>query len=487
MVLSGHIADLVPLMEAFNRLREEVGQLREDNGKLREDNGKLREEIGQLREDNDKLQKEVEEWRKGHRVRGRRRRRSRNKTGKAKGAQGTGERKAGQKAGHPGTGRQAPTHIDRTEDCRRAACPDCQGPLNDEGVGATHTVEDLVLRVETTAYRCLDQHCPHCDKTWRAPLPPALGGAPKVGPTAQAVAMSLRFEHGVGVCAISRIFSEVFGLSFSPGGLSQMFERNMHKFAPAVTTIWTVALDEPLLHCDETGWYQDGRRAWLHAATSVNLSVFAITDRRDRDSFELLVPSSYPGAVSSDDFTIYDHLPESRHPQCWAHVLRTARDLYEIHGHASDGAALAAIGAFLRVAKVQRAKPSAAHRAAAVTAFERVLAACFWATHKKLQTLGRRLAKKRKRYLLCLDDPSIPLTNNQVERDLRFSIVARKVSYGTRNETGSLQWADGVTLGQTLRKQGQSIRSWVPPALAAAQQGLPLPPVFRNRSPPPPG
>ena len=114
-----------------------------------------------------------------------------------------------------------------------------------------------------------------------------------------------------------------------------------------------------------------------------------------------------------------------------------------------------------------------------------MLAACFWATHKRLQTLGRRLAKKRTRYLLCLDDTAIPLTNNQVERDLRLSIVARKVSYGTRNETGSLQWADGVTLGQTLRKQGQSIRSWVPPALAAAQQGLPLLPVFPNRSPPP--
>ncbi len=424
-------------------------------------------------------------------MRGRRRRRSGNKTGKAKGApgapgaQGTGERKAGQKAGHPGTGRLAPTHIDRTEDCRRSACPDCQGPLTDEGVGATHTVEELVLRVETTAYRCLDQHCPHCDKTWRAPLPPALGGAPKVGPNAQAVAMSLRFEHGVGVCAISRIFSEVFELPWSPGGLSQMFERNLAKFAPAVTQIWTVALDEALLHCDETGWYQDGRRAWMHAATSVNLSVFAITDRRDRDSFELLVPSSYTGAVSSDDFVIYDHLPESRHPQCWAHVLRTARDLAEIHGNEADGRALTAIGAFLSAAKTQRAEPSASNRAAAVAAFEKVLTACFWATHKKLQALGRRLAKKRKRYLLCLDDPAIPLTNNQVERDLRFSVVARKVSYGTRNETGSVQWADGVTLGQTLRKQGQSIRSWVPPALAAAQQGLPLPPVFRNRPPPP--
>jgi len=256
MVLSGHIADLVPLVEEIARLRDLVGQLQEQVDRLREDNDKLREDNDKLREDNDKLQKEVEEWRKGHRVRGRRRRRSGNRTSQAKGAQGSGGRKAGQKAGHPGTGRLAPTHIDRTEDCRRSACPDCQGALTDAGVGANHTVEDLVMRVETTTYRCLDQHCPHCDKTWRAPLPPALGGAPKIGPNAQAVAMSLRFEHGVGVGAISRIFSEVFGLSFSPGGLSQMFERNMAKFAPAVTTIWTVALDEPLLHCDETGWHQ---------------------------------------------------------------------------------------------------------------------------------------------------------------------------------------------------------------------------------------
>ena len=35
-----------------------------------------------------------------------------------------------------------------------------------------------------------------------------------------------------------------------------------------------------------------------------------------------------------------------------------------------------------------------AFRAAAVAAFEKVLTACFWATHKKLQALGRRLAQK---------------------------------------------------------------------------------------------
>jgi transposase len=222
----------------------------------------------------------------------------------------------------------------------------------------------------------------------------------------------------------------------------------------------------------------------MHAATSENLSVFLITPNRDRESFEALVPRTWKGLVVSDDYSIYDHLPQSRHPQCWAHVLRTARDLYEIHGDEKDGKAFVAICDFIRAAKVQRATPSDAHRAAAVRAFEGVLIACFGASHAKLYKLGRRLVKKRRRYLLCLDNPEIPLTNNQVERDIRFSVIARRVSFGTRNETGSEQWAEGVTLSQTLGKQGKSLRTWVPAALTAHQNGHPLPPIFNTRAPP---
>ncbi len=91
---------------------------------------------------------------------------------------------------------------------------------------------------------------------------------------------------------------------------------------------------------------------------------------------------------------------------------------------------------------------------------------------------GTRLDRQRLRYLLCLDDKAVPLTTNQVERDLRGRIAVRKLSFGTRNPRGSLQWAQGKTISQTLRKQGGHLVDYIPKALAATARGAPLPSLF---------
>jgi hypothetical protein len=138
------------------------------------------------------------------------------------------------------------------------------------------------------------QQCGQCGAVTEAPLPASLGGAPKVGPQAQAVAMALRFDAGLPVSAISRVFGELFGLPFSPGGLSQMFERNMAKFEPATVEVRNRLLDVAVMTVDETGWRQNGGRAWLFAATTPELSVFRISPHRDRETFEAMVPRVCP-------------------------------------------------------------------------------------------------------------------------------------------------------------------------------------------------
>jgi len=449
---------------------ETIARLELENVELRGVNDELRRTVEQLR-------RELEEWKRGHRIRDRKRRGR-----KAQPAPGGGEvkRKSGRPAGHEGAGRPGPEHVDNVVVCRSDGdCP-CGGPLLDLGIGRRHRVEDLVITVEVTEYQCMCQVCERCGTVTEAPLPANLGGAPKVGPQAQAVAMALRFDAGLPVSAISRVFSEIFGLPFSPGGLSQMFERNMAKFEPATVEVRNRLLDELLIFTDETGWWMDGSRAWLFAATTPELSVFHISPHRDRTTFEAMVPTDYTGIIATDAYSVYDYLPEARHPQCWGHVLRTARDIAEIHGDAKDAALRDGIGGFIAAARAHRDVewPSPGTRAIAQAAFEAVIAAGSDAGHPKLITLGARLDRQRIRYLLCLDDKTVPLTTNQVERDLRGHIAVRKLSFGTRNPRGCLQWAEGTTLSKTLRKQGRRLVDYVPKALAAVTRDGTLPSVF---------
>ena len=50
-----------------------------------------------------------------------------------------------------------------------------------------------------------------------------------------------------------------------------------------------------------------------------------------------------------------------------------------------------------------------------------------------------------------MTEPDVPPTNNQAERDLRPSVIARKVSGGTRSPDGSTTIARLATLFRTWR------------------------------------
>ena len=249
--------------------------------------------------------------------------------------------------------------------------------------------------------------------------------------------MALRFDAGMPVSAISRVFGEIFDLPFSPGGLSQMFERNVAKLKPATPEVHGRVLQEPVIIVDETGWWQDGKRAWLSTAVAPEMSFFQIAMHRDRAAFETMVPTWYPGSS-----------------------LRTPT---------------ASTTTFLRPATHSagriRSRPSRRCSSSAAPPST---------TRSSRSVPASRLDRQRIRYLLYLDDKTVPLTTNPVERDLRGGIPVRKLSFGTRNLRGSLQWAHGVSIAKTLKKQRKHLVSYIPKALAAVELGARLPSVFAS-------
>jgi transposase len=53
-------------------------------------------------------------------------------------------------------------------------------------------------------------------------------------------------------------------------------------------------------------------------------------------------------------------------------------------------------------------------------------------------------------------DPAIPPTNNAAERSLRHLVTARKISGGTRSETGTTSKLTLATLFGTWRAEGRN-------------------------------
>lgn len=71
--------------------------------------------------------------------------------------------------------------------------------------------------------------------------------------------------------------------------------------------------------------------------------------------------------------------------------------------------------------------------------------------HDKAQTLQARLLRHHGEWLVFVDDPRVPPTNNLAERKLRPLVVLRKITFGHRSEAGAKRMAKIMTVKETSK------------------------------------
>ena len=68
-----------------------------------------------------------------------------------------------------------------------------------------------------------------------------------------------------------------------------------------------------------------------------------------------------------------------------------------------------------------------------------------------------RLASRKQDVLRFLNDPDVPFTNNQAERDGRMMKVKQKISGGFRSLEGAMDFATVRSFISTAKKQGWNV------------------------------
>ena len=73
----------------------------------------------------------------------------------------------------------------------------------------------------------------------------------------------------------------------------------------------------------------------------------------------------------------------------------------------------------------------------------------------------RRLHGNRDELLRVLDHPKIPLHTNDSERDIRAQVTRRKISGGTRSDSGRRARDGGLSIAKTGAKNGISFWNYL--------------------------
>ena len=458
--------------------QQRISELEEENAALRKRDAERGRELDALREELAKVRKEIEEWRRGFRERGKRR------TSRTEGRRaGTGKPR-GRKPGHPGAWAKAPARID--DEVEYPVPPECScgGAVVSTGETESTVVVDIPPVVpQHTRHVAHVGRCERCNKSVSAKLPgaPASGKSlteVSLGPNVQAMALGLRFEQDVPLGKIRAFLGQWYGISVTSSGLSQMFDRLRRRSVPSYDELVEVARASNVVGLDESGHRQDGAAGWMWLMRTDHVSVFRVEMSRGAWVAEAMLGADFKGVVCSDFYGVYTSHDDWVHGYCGAHTIREAKKLAELEPCHETEEFRDRLTAFYVAGKAAAKSGEASERRGARIRLGHIIGSTNWVAFPDIVRLQERLDVYKAGVTLFIDRSDVPATNNATERDIRTHARHRAMTGGTRSTNGSKTYAHWMSITQTRRKNTLPLRGFVNGLYASHLHGKPPPSVF---------
>jgi transposase len=366
-----------------------------------------------------------------------------------------GRKPKGARPGHFGRGRPGPDLVQGKQfnavvPSLGDLCPQCGSPFVDKGYTERLVMESHPLRAEPLIYWLPKRYCPKCRRTFQ---PSAPGVLPKnlYGNQLMANAAVMHYLHGI---PLGRVCEQ---LQANAGSLIECFHRMAHLFASIFPKLIEAYRQSPVKHADETGWRTDGINGyvWLFATETISLFLFRQT-RSGKVPQAVLGNHPLPGILVVDRYAGYNQAPCPLQ-YCYAHLLRVVQDLEKEFPDSEDVKTFVSVMApLLATAMSLRHQPISEvefYQKAAETKAQIVVAVEAPALHLGIRHIQDLFRDNAHRLYHWTQNRQIPAENNLAERDLRPTVIARKVSFGSASDAGAHTRGTLMSILYSLKKQ----------------------------------
>lgn len=363
--------------------------------------------------------------------------------------------------GHPGRGRKS---IDPAQAARvieinvERICPECAGPLEDKGWRQRSVLEIPAPSPQPILYRLKNGYCPRCQRSLQAQAPAVL---PKtlLGNQLTAHVLCLHYLNGI---PLGRICDQ---LALEIGSLIHLLHRMARFFKPVLPRLIEQYRQAPVRHADETGWRTDGQNgyAWLYCTPTLSLFLFRST-RSAAVPKEVLGIKPLDGVLVVDRYNGYNRVP-CKLQYCYAHLLREVEDLAkefpdqaEVSAFTSTLIPLLSSAMYLRsqpLSAVQYSEEAAQIQLAIVSTCQQP------AQHFAIRRIQDIFCEHSQRLYHWVSDRKVPADNNRCERELRPTVIARKVSFGSQSQDGAKTREILMSVLHTLKKRRPNVEQYL--------------------------
>ena len=361
----------------------------------------------------------------------------------------------GAKKGHPGHGRNA-CSAQEADEIRRVElpdkCPDCGGQLGGASVRTRSVTEIEPVKVKRICYELERRTCSACRQSFQSQAPSVLPKA-LLGNQLLSEIAGEHYLQGVPLSSIARRFD------LNIGTVIEALHRLGQRFSPALKQLKEEYRQAPVRHADETGWRTDGHNgySWLFCTERLSLCLYRQT-RSASVVREVLGEKELGGVLVVDRYNGYNRV-KCRIQYCYAHLLRDVEDLRDEFSDETEVEAFAAtVIPLLADAMHLHSKPlsDAQYYQEAKQIKQQIEQAMkAEARHPGIRTIQDLFVEKAERMYQWASDRRVPADNNRAERELRPTVIARKVSFGSQSEAGAKTRETLMSVMQTLKKRFQ--------------------------------
>jgi transposase len=374
-------------------------------------------------------------------------------------------RKPGPKRGHVGVSRMR-SEPDVVVTCRPSACDGCGDPLPRTGgrrVGQSQVIEVPPVEpvvIEAWQYAVT---CAHCGVQTVGAYPEGLEPRRTFGPGIEALLSYLHERHHVGYERLVELCRDVFGLAISQGGVENALRRLVDRARPTYAAIGQTVRGSPVINSDETSARVAGKTQWQWTFQTPEASYHLIAPSRGGEVIDAFLAGAEPEVWGSDLYAPQMLTPATEHQICHSHQARDLTFASEADTGDERVWALDLRHVFGRAIRLHHEREQvtpetfARRRLLIEHATDRLVFDCYVAPKTEAARLQQRYRLHRDSLYVFLHRDDVEPTNNSSERDLRPSVIHRKVIGGFRSAWGAEASAIRSSILTTARKQGQNL------------------------------
>jgi transposase len=395
-------------------------------------------------------------------------------------------RKIGGQPGHPKHDRQGflPEQITHFETHTLDGCPCCGGPLRRNAhfakVVQQVDVEQVPLSIEQ--HTCPEYWCVHCEKSVKAPLPQHIDKGGLVGVELTALIAFMKGACHASYSTIRTFLRDVVCVTISRSQLSKIIGKVTEALDRPYEELLLLLPNEAILNVDETGHKNNGDLWWTWCFRAELYTLYHIDAHRSADVLMDILGKEFKGIIGCDYLGAYRRYMREcsvRLQFCLAHLIRDVKFLTTLPDardrHYGEDLRQA-LQELFEVFHQRDRLSEGVFQTRLQLARDKVLRVGLAAPQTQHgQNMQKRFRDHGAAYFTFITTTAVEPTNNLAEQAIRFVVIDRHITQGTRSQGGRRFCERMWTVIATCTRQGRSVYDYLREAVGNWFEGKQAP------------